>query len=164
MKCLIIDGYNAISKIKEFDVKKDISLEASRLSFIRALSDFRQRNRLFDKIIIVFDGKGEGLGLARETYGNVEVLFSNKDRDADKAIVDMLKISSQKNKLTVSSDDNFIKNHTRAFGCEAMSIKKLEDLISLKKKASKSKIIEKDLGNKDQDDITNELKKYWGVE
>ncbi len=45
-----------------------------------------------------------------------------------------------------------------------MSIKELKDLISLKKKASKGKIIEKDLGNKDLDDITNELKKYWGVE
>ncbi len=163
MKYLIIDGYNAISKIKEFDVKKDISLESSRLSFIKALVDFRQRNRKFNKIIVVFDGKGDSLGLARETYENVEVLFSSKDKDADKAIVDILKISSKDN-ITVSSDDNFIKNHTRAFGCEIMSIKELKDLISLKKKASKGKIIEKDLGNKDLDDITNELKKYWGVE
>ncbi|MEK7867986.1 MAG: NYN domain-containing protein [Candidatus Omnitrophota bacterium] len=163
MKYLIIDGYNAISKIKEFDVQKDISLESSRLSFIKALVDFRQRNRKFNKIIVVFDGKGDSLGLARETYGDVEILFSSKDKDADKTIVDILKISSKDN-ITVSSDDNFIKNHTRAFGCEIISIKELKDLISLKKKASKGKIIEKDLGNKDSDDITNELKKYWGVE
>lgn len=163
MKYLIIDGYNAISKIKEFDVQKDISLESSRLSFIKALVDFRQRNRKFNKIIVVFDGKGDSLGLARETYGDVEILFSSKDKDADKTIVDILKISSKDN-ITVSSDDNFIKNHTRAFGCEIISIKELKDLISLKKKASKGKIIEKDLGNKDSDYITNELKKYWGVE
>ena len=162
MKYLIIDGYNAISKIKEFDVKKDISLESSRLSFIKALTDFRQRNGRFNKIIVVFDGKGDGLGPDRETYGDVEVLFSSKGKDADKAIVDILKISS-KNNITISSDDNFIKNHTRAFGCEIMSIKKLEDLISLKKKALRGKIIEKDLGDKNLDDITNELKKYWGV-
>ncbi len=163
MKYLIIDGYNAISKIKEFDVQKDISLESSRLSFIKALVDFRQRNRKFNKIIVVFDGKGDSLGLARETYGDVEILFSSKDKDADKTIVDILKISSKDN-ITVSSDDNFIKNHTRAFGCNIMSIKELEDLIVLKKKSKGGKIIEKDLGNKDSDDITNELKKYWGVE
>ncbi len=163
MKYLIIDGYNAISKIKEFDAKKDINLEASRLSFIRALADFGRRNRLFDKIIIVFDGKSECLGLGRETYGDIEVLFSNNGKDADKVIVDILKISSGKNKMTVASDDNFIKNHSRAFSCETMSIEKLEDLIILKKKAPRSKIIEKDIGNKDQDAITNELKKYWGV-
>src|SRR3989338_6936554 len=128
MKFLIIDGYNAISKIKEFDVKKDISLEASRLSFIKALADFGSRNRLFDKVII-----------------------------------DMLKISSGKNKMTVASDDNFVKNHSRAFSCETMSIERLEDLIILKKKALRGKIIEKDIGDKDQDAITNELKKYWGV-
>ena len=163
MKYLIIDGYNAISKIKEFDAKKDVSLEASRLSFIKALVDFGQRNGLFDKVVIVFDGKSESLELSREIYGDIEVLFSNKDRDADKVIVDILKISSEKNKITVASDDNFIKNHARSFGCGIMSVKGLEDLIILKKKASRSKIIEKDIGNKDQDAITNELKKYWGV-
>jgi len=163
MKYLIIDGYNAISKIKEFDAKKDVSLEASRLSFIKALVDFGQRNGLFDKVVIVFDGKSESIELSREIYGDIEVLFSNKDRDADKVIVDILKISSEKNKITVASDDNFIKNHARAFSCRIMSVKELEDLIILKKKASRSKIIEKDIGNKDQDAITNELKKYWGV-
>ena len=163
MKCLIIDGYNAISKIKEFDVKKDINLEASRLSFIKALADFGRRNRLFDKIIIVFDGKSECLGLGRETYGGIEVLFSSNGKDADKVIIDILKISSGKNKMTVASDDNSIKNHSRAFSCETMSIEKLEDLIILKKKALRGKIIEKDIGDKDQDAITNELKKYWGV-
>jgi len=163
MKYLIIDGYNAISKIKEFDAKKDVSLEASRLSFIKALVDFGQRNGLFDKVVIVFDGKSESIELSREIYGDIEVLFSSKDRDADKVIVDILKISSEKNKITVASDDNFIKNHARAFSCRIMSVKELEDLIILKKKASRSKIIEKDIGNKDQDAITNELKKYWGV-
>jgi predicted RNA-binding protein with PIN domain len=162
MRYLIIDGYNAISKIREFDAKKDINLESSRLSFIKALVDFRHRNRLFDRIIVVFDGKGDSLGLARETYEDVEVLFSNKYKDADKVIVDILRVSS-KNKITVSSDDNFVRNHTRTFGCEIMSIKELENLISLKKKASRGKIIKEDLENKKMEDITKELKRYWGV-
>jgi len=162
MRYLIIDGYNAISRIAAFDAKKDISLEASRTSFIKALSDFRRKNSLFDKIVVGFDGKGDGFGLAREAYGDIEVLFSNKDKDADQVIVDILRLSP-KNKITVSSDDNFVRNHTRAFGCEIMSVKALSDLISLKKKAVKGKIMEKELGNKDQADITNELKKYWGV-
>ena len=164
MKYLIIDGYNAINKIKEFEVKRDISLEASRLAFIKALVNFRRKNHLFDRIVAVFDGKGGGLGLERESYGDIEVLFSNKDKDADRAIVDILKISSEKNKITVSSDDNFIKNHTRAFNCRVMSIKELENLISLKKVASRGKIIEKDLETGELNDITKELKKHWGVE
>ena len=163
MKYLIIDGYNAISKIKKFDAKKDISLEFSRLSFIKALIDFGARNRSFDKTIIVFDGKSECPGLGRETHGNIEVLFSNKDKDADKVIIDILKISSGKNKITVASDDNSIKNHARAFSCGMISVRELEDLIILKKTSLRSKITEKDIGNKDQETITNELKKYWGV-
>lgn len=129
MKHLIIDGYNAISKIREFDAKKDISLESSRLSFIKALMDFRRMNRRFAKIIVVFDGKGDGLGLERESYGDVEVVFSNKAKDADKTIVDMLKVSSKNSKITVASDDNFIKNHTRAFGSYSMSIKELKKIL-----------------------------------
>jgi len=163
VKYLIIDGYNAISKIKKFDAKKDISLEFSRLSFIKALIDFGARNRSFDKTIIVFDGKSECPGLGRETHGNIEVLFSNKDKDADKVIIDILKISSGKNKITVASDDNSIKNHARAFSCGMISVRELEDLIILKKTSLRSKITEKDIGNKDQETITNELKKYWGV-
>lgn len=162
MKYLIIDGYNAISKIKEFDAKKDISLESSRLSFIKALVDFRHKNRLFDKIIVVFDGKGDILGMAREIYGEVEVFFSNKDKDADQTIIDMLKTLS-KYKITVSTDDNFIRNHARTFGCEVMSVRQLEDLISLKKKDPRGKMIKEDLENKKMEDITEELKKYWGV-
>nr|MBU1328944.1 NYN domain-containing protein [Candidatus Omnitrophota bacterium] len=162
MKYLIIDGYNAINKIKEFDAKKDISLEASRLSFIKALTDFRQRNRKFNKIVVIFDGKGDSLGLSGETYGDIEVLFSNKDKDADRVIVDILKISSKDN-ITVSSDDNFIKNHTRAFSCNIISIKELEDLIVLKKK-SKGVKIKEDIQAKEMDKITEELKRHWGVE
>jgi len=164
LKFLIIDGYNAISKIREFEAKKDISLEASRLAFIKALVDFRQRNASFDKIIAVFDGKSEGPGIGKESYGNVEAVFSNKARNADEAIVSILKIAPSNNKIIVSSDDNFVKNHSRAFGCGAMSIKELEDLISLKKKAVKGKILEKDLEDNEMQDITRELKKHWGVE
>ena len=162
MKYLIIDGYNAISKIKRFNAKKDIILESSRMSFIRALAGFRQTNSLFDKIIIVFDGKGDSIGLAKELYGNIEILYSNRDKDADQVIVDIIKAPS-KNKITVASDDNFIKNHARAFSCDIMGIKKLEELISLKKEPLRGKIIEKDFGNKNLDKITNELKEHWGI-
>jgi predicted RNA-binding protein with PIN domain len=164
MKQLIIDGYNAISKIREFNLKKDISLEVSRLSFIKAMVDFRQRNHLFEKIVVVFDGKGEGLGFEQQSYRNIEALFSKKDKDADAVIVDILKGAPQKNKITVCSDDNFVRNHARAFGAGIMAIKELEVLISLKKEKIRSKIIEKDLEDSKLEDITRELKRHWGID
>ena len=161
-KYLIIDGYNAINKIKILSEKRDLSLEASRLFFIQLLKDFMAKKRIFDKAFIVFDSKDTQLGIRKDSYGTVEVIFATKDKDADRVIVDMLKKASPGDKITVSSDDNFIRNHTRVFGKDMISIRELEDIIMLKKPFLRSKIRVKDLDNKVKD-INEELKKHWGI-
>ncbi|MFA4991747.1 MAG: NYN domain-containing protein [Candidatus Omnitrophota bacterium] len=161
---LIIDGYNAISKIRQFNARKDVSLEASRLTFIKTLSDSLGAKGTFDKIVIVFDGKKQELGSNRETYGKIEAVFTANGKDADSVIVDILRMRPPKDRMTVCSDDNFVTNHTRAFGADAMTVKKLEELIILKKGLFKGRILEKDLGEDKLADITREMKKHWGVE
>ena len=142
---LIIDGYNAIGKIRELEAKKDISLEASRMHFIKILVDFMAQNRSFDKISIVFDSKDKDIGVTKDSYGRVEVLFATRDKDADGVIVDILRGASSSERITVSSDDNFIRNHARVYGREVMPISELKNIIMLKKKRVGSKIEEKHL-------------------
>lgn len=161
-KYLIIDGYNAINKIKILSEKRDLSLEASRLFFIQILKDFMAKKHIFDKAFIVFDSNQAQLGIRKDSYGKVEAIFATKDKDADRVIVDMLKKASSKDKITVSSDDNFIRNHVRVFGKDMISIRELEDIIMLKKSPLRSKIRVKDLDNKAKD-INEELKKHWGI-
>ena len=161
-KYLIIDGYNAINKIKILSEKRDSSLEASRLLFIQLLKEFMAKKHIFDKVFIVFDSKDTQLGIRKDSYGTVEVIFATKDKDADRVIVDMLKKASPEDKITVSSDDNFIRNHARVFGKDMISIRELEDIIMLKKPFLRSKIRVKDLDNKVKD-INEELKKHWGI-
>jgi len=161
---LIIDGYNAISKIKELEAKKDISLEASRMYFIKVLLDFMSRKRMFDKIFIVFDSKEKELGIRRDSYGNVEALFTTDDRDADSVIVDILRNASNEDRISVSSDDNFIRNHARVYSSDVISISELKNIIILKKKTPRSKIREKELRGDKVEDINEELKKHWGLE
>lgn len=160
---LIIDGYNAMHRIKELDAKKDQGLEAARLCFINILSDFTARKRLFDKIYVVFDSKEQALGVRSHTYGLVEALYSNFDKDADSVIVDLLRKAKAKDKITVSSDDNFVINHARVFSRDVISINELEKIIMLKKKACKGKIREKDLKIDDVKGINEELRKHWGI-
>ncbi|MBU3911462.1 MAG: NYN domain-containing protein [Candidatus Omnitrophica bacterium] len=161
---LIIDGYNAIHKIDELEAKKDISLEAARLYFIKLLNDFMRRKNTFDKICIVFDSKEEALGVRRYSHGRVEALFATRDKDADSAIVDLLRKASPGDKISVASDDNFVKNHARVYSRDVISIKELENIIMLKRQSFKSKIREKGLGRDDIKDINTELKKRWGIE
>ncbi|MDP8229538.1 MAG: NYN domain-containing protein [Candidatus Gorgyraea atricola] len=160
-KHLIIDGYNAINKIKELEAKKDISLEASRLHFIRILLDFMSKKRMFDKVSIVFDSKDKELGVRQEAYGNIEVVYGTYDKDADNVIVDMLRAASNSNQISVASDDNFVRNHARVYGSDAISISELKNIIMLKKRKSKSKIEEKELEGHKVKNINDELKKHW---
>lgn len=159
---LIIDGYNAISKIPELEAKKDNSLEAARLSFIKMLKDFMAQKDIFDKIFVVFDSKERELGIRRHSYGNVEVLFTTIDKDADSVIVDMLRKASGKDNISVSSDDNFVRNHAKGFGRDVISIKELKGIM-LKKKGFRRKIKEKDLEGDRIKDINEELKRHWGL-
>ena len=55
-KILIIDGYNAIQKIRRFADALDQSLEAAREFFVKSLNAYRSANRAFDGITVVFDG------------------------------------------------------------------------------------------------------------
>ncbi|MFC1667290.1 NYN domain-containing protein [Candidatus Omnitrophota bacterium] len=160
---LIIDGYNAISKTRELDARKDISLEAARMSFITMLKDFMARKGLFDKVFIVFDSKEENLEVRRHSYGKVEVLFGTNNKNADSVIVDMLRDASPADKISVSSDDNFVRNHARVFGGSVISIDELKKIIMLKERDFRGRIKEKDLEPDKIKDINQELKKYWGL-
>ncbi|NQV04179.1 MAG: NYN domain-containing protein [Candidatus Omnitrophica bacterium] len=162
---LIIDGYNAIAKIRELESKKDTSLEASRMHFIKMLLDFMSQKRMFDKVLVVFDSKEKALGVRKDSYGDVEVLFATSDRDADRVIVDLLRDSSDEEKISVSSDDNFIRNHARAYGCDVITINELRKIIMLKKKNYRSKITrDKDIEGDEAKDINAELKKHWRLD
>ena len=161
---LIIDGYNAINKIKQFEDKKDTSLEAARMLFINTLRDFMAQKKTFDKTLVVFDSKQDALGLRRHVYGSVEALFTIEGKDADSVIVDLLKKALPDDKISVSSDDNFVRNHARSFGKDILSISELEQIIMLKKKGAGSKIKEKDLGEDKTRIINEELRKHWGLE
>ena len=158
---LIIDGYNAIHKIRELDAKKDESLEAARLHFINMLLDFMSRKNMFDKVYIVFDSKEQALGVRRHEYGQIEALYTTSDKDADGVIVDLLRKASPKDKVSVSSDDNFVRNHAKVYGSDILSIKELENIIMLKRKGARSKIEEKEV--KGAREINEELKKHWGL-
>ncbi len=160
---LIIDGYNAINKIEALKAQRDLSLEAARLFFIKMLKDFMAEKHVFNKISIVFDSKEKALGVRKVSYGDVEAIFATHNKDADSVIVDMLKKAPSKDKIAVSSDDNFIRNHARAFGKDILSIKELEKIIMLKKGALRSKIKGKDLRNTKIKEINEELKKHWGL-
>jgi len=155
---------NIPEKIKELDNKKDISLEMARLYFVKLLQDFMSRKKMFDKISVVFDSKEDALGVRKDLYGTIEIVFATKDKDADSVIVEILRNASAKDRISVASDDNFVRNHVRVYGKDIVPIAKLREIIMLKKKNHRSKIEEKGVTDKKINQINEELKKHWGLD
>ncbi|MBU1852454.1 MAG: NYN domain-containing protein [Candidatus Omnitrophica bacterium] len=157
---LIIDGYNAINKIVQLEAKSDVSLETARMSFIQMLKNFMTHKDIFDKIFIVFDSSQNELGVRRHSYGDIEALFIADDKDADSFIVDMLRGADPSDKISVCSDDNFVRNHSKVFGRDVISVSELEEIM-LKENSSRSTINIRGLDRDRIGEINEELKKHW---
>ena len=131
-KILIIDGYNAIQKIRRFAGILDESLEAARAEFVKSLGDYRARNRAFDEIIVAFDGaRNKGSSLKKYRSGFVEVMFSSYGESADDLIKALL-IENISCDITVVSDDNYVANNCRAYKADIMPCREFEGLIGVK--------------------------------
>lgn len=161
-KILIIDGYNAIQKIRRFADELDESLEAARQAFVKGLSDYRARNRAFGEIIVVFDGAGnKDSGPKKYRNGFVEVMFSSSGESADDLIKALLaeNISCD---ITVVSDDNYVANNCRAHKAAIMHCREFEGLIAVKPfKAKFGGFKEKEIDPETASDINEQLKKVW---
>ena len=87
MKTLIIDGYNAIHKIREIEKILMKNLETSRDVFCRYLLNWKHITRYQGKICVVFDGQGEMMADLSSPAPGIEFVFSRRDSDADSYIV-----------------------------------------------------------------------------
>lgn len=161
LKFLIIDGYNVINKIPVLDEKTSISLEFARNFFISILRKFCL-DKTFNKIIVVFDSKADNFYTQKQSYGKLEVIYSFAGRDADNVIVDILRKFFKKAVISVVSDDNFVKNHSKAYSASIITVKEFEKMILPPKKVNKVKS-EKKLDDNVAQDIEKELKKYYNL-
>ena len=118
MKTFIIDGYNVIYKIRQLESRLDQSLQAAR----DALVNFININKPHaDKYVVVFEGKDEHFGLGSSECGQVNVVFTNTNEEADRRIVDMLKNIDDTRNFVIVSDDNYVLNHAKSFRAGRMS-------------------------------------------
>lgn len=157
MKTFIIDGYNVIYKIPQFENKLDDSLQAAR----EALVDFIRVNKVkTSDYVIVFEGKDEYAGLSPLNTGNVRIIFTKTREEADRRIVDMLKSAASTHDFVIVSDDNYVRNHARAFGAIGMSAEEFFRVKSPKKNVRRD-ICQSNV--KDSQKINEELKKAWGI-
>ncbi|OIO39247.1 MAG: hypothetical protein AUJ75_01570 [Candidatus Omnitrophica bacterium CG1_02_49_10] len=123
MKILIVDGYNAINRIPYLADIADNSLEDARRAVFELANEYKRKDGGISEVYVVFDGKNE----YRDMYfarpkGHV---FS-KSGQGDQKIVDMVRKFSEGNVVIVASDDNFVRNNSRAHYASLISVSELE--------------------------------------
>ncbi len=108
-KTVIIDGYNLIGVMINFNNMSDGGLELYRDKIVNLLKAYYTGKKV--RILLVFDGDRLGIvPVKNRKYGNIEVLFSGASKSADRYIELLLK-KNNKQDVEVVSSDNRIKNY-----------------------------------------------------
>jgi len=161
---LIVDGYNAINAIPETRKKLKDGLLDARSLLIVMTREYVRSSGYIDDFCVVFDGQDRYRHLDRLIPRGGGQVFSRTGL-GDEKIIDTVKRYSEKNRVIVASDDNFIKNMSRGYRASVISP---EDLAGKKKKLrtknkNEEKHPDKKIGKKLRDSITEEYKRQLGL-
>jgi predicted RNA-binding protein with PIN domain len=106
---VIIDGHNLLWAVSESGARTE-AVDELRLCHIIS----RYLKSVGDSGQIVFDGVGPRDEPGFDTIGNLGVVFSGSDRDADTVIEDKIKADTAPRRLTVVSSDRRLRAAARA--------------------------------------------------
>ncbi|MCX5716499.1 MAG: NYN domain-containing protein [Candidatus Omnitrophica bacterium] len=123
MQTLIVDAYNVIHAIPELEEMLDESLQAARLALVRLLSDFKNSRKDIERVYIVFDGKGDMYDEQESAGSGITAFYTQKGKDADRKIMEIIKDSKDPAGITVVSNDNFVYNNSRSLGARIKTVK-----------------------------------------
>lgn len=157
MKALVVDGYNAIHKIKHLQPMLDGGLHEARKALTELAMDYRRKVGGIAEVYVVFDGKDAYRDLSLSAPAHQ--VFSETG-GGDRAIVRMVQKLSSRYHVVVASDDNFVRNNSRAHNASTITVS--EFLAATKKKSARNKCdmaLEKKIEPKSAKEITDYLRK-----
>ncbi len=162
----IIDGYNFIHKNRGLSIFLDKSLKNARDALLLYLHKFSSLKKTYSSYWVVFDSK-VSLPHISVNYKNIRLFFSDSYESADEMIVDMIRNFRGDYRLTVVSDDNYIRNHCRVYGITSVSVHQFTDILVPRKEPNtgiaRFSDDDKKLTYAEQRDINNYLKNMWGI-
>lgn len=160
--CFIVDGYNVLKRSVLF---KNRTLQEARAAFISYVDRYRLWGSLRNKIVVVFDGSRDVVGI-RQAYP-FEVIFTS-DETADEKICRLVAAKALPKNVVVVTDDKGLIRLVRPYGVKIMSTQdflgKSKLTVGFKRGRPSSlqeDIAEPDLNIVEKEKITEELKKIW---
>lgn len=136
-RIFILDGYNVIYRIPELTAKLEESLAAARSALAMYAADWK-RSRVNAEVIMVFDGRdSDFIDCSRTKIGGIDCVFTRTREAADDRIIRMVQNSKEPSRITVISDDNQVRNSSRAHGARVEYATFLQKLRKKRNKATK---------------------------
>ncbi len=171
-KLLIVDGYNVIGRVSELAVGPGDDLENSRSRLALRVASWVREHPGFDAVI-VFDGEPKAGGSREQRIAGIRCVFTPKPHAADEEIIRLVrearggaagKPMAATPAVTVVSDDNNVRNNSRAHGA---SVEPASFIMTRKARPSKSAVKGtadgKGLDAKAAAEINKEMKKKFGM-
>lgn len=162
-KILLVDGYNVINRLPDLKLSLDGGLENAQNRLVLQISDWRRSHPEFEGVI-VFDGNPLPGGGPQRPAG-IRCIFTRIPHGGDAAIISFVRDhQGRKYDITVVSDDNYVRNNSRAHGAAVQPstfilVKTPHPTVRRLKHPDGSKGIDR----KAAAEIDRELKKKYGL-
>ena len=157
MRHYIIDGYNALFKIKS-SLKKPYQ---TREGFIQYISVSKPFGSIKNRVTIVFDGTTGVVSNQKYSYAPINVIFA-KNESADDLIIKIAKTENKSGEIIVVTDDREVREKTQLLGCSTLSVLQFFKDLTKKKETEEKEKPEPD--SKEGENITDEMKQERGIE
>ena len=156
---IVIDGYNLLHSIRKVSEDSE-SIGDVQLCWIVD----RYLKLVGDKGQIIFDGIGPPDKSGFENIGNLEVLFSGRNKDADTVIEDKVRASTAPKRLTIVSSDRRLRRAAQARKAPAIKSEDFWNNIQkrLRRKKTRKEPAEKRRGLTESE--TKQWLKIFGIE
>lgn len=161
---LILDAYNVLHSVREFQTALDQSLQTARHALAHFCEALLHRRGDISDIYLVFDGAHVSPEFYEEPQGPLWIIFSQPDEDADDRIIELMDTLPSSLQMTVVSRDNYVMNHARSRGASILSPDAFYEKYSPPSKMKTDSKEKKSLSRHQKDDITQAYKKYLGLQ
>lgn len=164
----IIDGYNAIHRIPEWAALLDIELARAREALCSYCAEWMSARNDADRFIVVFDGDSSVSPFSSDAYRGVRIIYTMTGVTADSKIVSIVEDMPSPRDAVVVSDDGEVVRLCRTAGAEVRSVNSFVSTLRHRSDTSPGRAASS--GRKDhlspaqRNQITNDLKREWGID
>ena len=161
---LVVDGYNAINAIPEVKKLLKESLLSARSRIIMLASEYARSSGYITDFCVVFDGQDRYRYLERMYVPRDAKHTFSKTGEGDEKILETVRVCSEKGKVVVASNDNYVRNNSRSYGAALIDSEELEGKKEKKMSGGiEAKNADKALAKDVKDKITREYMEELGL-